>query len=93
MRGGARRAPGVGVVPRFAAGWEPLAAVYSREILPLVRRQFGKRNLALHRLVDAGVAAGRLLEQPVPPAAAALFRNVNAPGDLGGTSESSHVNY
>ncbi len=82
MRGGARRAPGVGVVPRSAAGWEPLAAVYPREILPLVRRQLGMRDLALHRLVDAGVAAGLLAALPVPDASRAAFRNVNTPADF-----------
>ncbi len=82
MRGGARRAPGVGVVPRSAAGWEPLAAVYPREILPLVRRQLGMRDLALHRLVDAGGAAGLLTPMPTPDDAAVLFRNVNTPADL-----------
>jgi molybdopterin-guanine dinucleotide biosynthesis protein A len=81
-----RRAPGVGVVPRLRLagrpGWEPLAAVYPREILPVVRRHLARRELALHRLVQAGVVAGLLVECPVPAASRAAFRNVNTPADL-----------
>jgi molybdopterin-guanine dinucleotide biosynthesis protein A len=35
---------GVGAVAHTAAGWEPLAAVYPREILPLVRRSWHGAN-------------------------------------------------
>jgi len=82
----ARRAPGVGVVPRIRlagkAGWEPLAAVYPREILPLVRRHLARGGVAMHRLVEAGVTAGLLAEFPVPHASRAAFRNVNTPADF-----------
>ncbi len=78
----ARRAPGVGVVPRTPEGWEPLAAAYPREILPLVRRHLARRELAMHRLVEAGVAAGLLMELPVPAASRTAFRNVNTLRDL-----------
>jgi len=80
----ARRATGVGVVPRTAAGWEPLAAVYPREILPLVRRHLGGRRFALHQLIDAGVAAGLLVEARISGDRAGVFRNVNTPEDCAG---------
>lgn len=79
-----RRAPGVGVVPRSAAGWEPLAAMYPRELLPLVRLHLEQRKLALHHLVEAGLAADLLVEAPVAPGDSDMFMNVNTPGDLPG---------
>jgi molybdenum cofactor guanylyltransferase len=77
-----QRAAGAGVVPRSAAGWEPLAAVYPRAILPLVQRHLGDKRLALHQLIDAGVAAGLLVEARMPGDSAGVFRNVNTPEDL-----------
>lgn len=73
---------GVGVVPRTAAGWEPLAAVYPREILSLVRLHLERREFAMHRLVAAGIAAGLLVQAPVSAADAGVFRNVNTPEDI-----------
>jgi len=78
----ARRAPGVGIVPRTAAGWEPLAAVYPRAILPLVRSHLAQGTLAMHRLIEAGVTAGLLTEAGVPRESRGLFANVNTPRDL-----------
>lgn len=78
----AQRTAGAGVVPRSASGWEPLAAVYPREILPLVRGHLGQRTLALHQLVEAGIAAGLIVEARIPDGTLGVFRNVNTPGDL-----------
>lgn len=78
----AGRKTGRGVVPRSAAGWEPLAAIYPREILPLARSHLAHRTLAMHRLIEAGVTAGMLQEVSVPGDALELFRNVNTPRDL-----------
>lgn len=77
-----QRAEGTGVVPRSAASWEPLAAVYPREILPLVRLHIERRELALHRLIDAGIAAGLLIEARIAGQFLGVFRNVNTPKDL-----------
>ncbi len=76
------RTEGAGVVPRSAAGWEPLAAVYPREILPLVRMHIEQRKLALHRLIDAGIAAGLLIEARIADQNSGVFRNVNTPEDM-----------
>lgn len=77
-----RRRNAVGVVPRGAAGWEPLAAIYPREILPLVTRHLERGDLAMHRLVDAGISAGLLVGSPVGADASDVFRNVNTPDEL-----------
>lgn len=81
-----RRRAGVGVVPHTTGGWEPLAAVYPKELLPLVREHLDRRELALHRLIEAGVAAGRLTEIRVPDDATDIFRNLNSPQDLAGAA-------
>ncbi len=77
----AQRAAGVGVVPRSPIGWEPLAAVYPREILPLVRARLKRGERAMHRLIEAGIAAGLLVEAPVAAEESEVFRNVNTPED------------
>jgi molybdopterin-guanine dinucleotide biosynthesis protein A len=77
-----QRAPGIGAVPRSASGWEPLAAVYPREILPLVRKHLGRGERAMHRLIETGIAAGLLLASPLAPEDSGVFMNVNTPGDI-----------
>ena len=71
------------------SGWEPLAAVYPREILPLVRLHIEQRELALHRLIDAGIAAGLLIESRMAAQDPGVFRNVNTPEDLAERTDST----
>jgi molybdopterin-guanine dinucleotide biosynthesis protein A len=75
--------PGVGVVAQTRAGWEPLAAVYPREILPLVNARLARRELALQSLLKEAIDNGLLVV--VEPAASelGLFRNLNTPNDTG----------
>jgi molybdopterin-guanine dinucleotide biosynthesis protein A len=77
----AQRTACVGVVPRSPTGWEPLAAVYPHEILSLVRAHLKRGERAMHRLVEAGITAGLLVEAPVAAEDSAVFRNVNTPED------------
>jgi molybdenum cofactor guanylyltransferase len=79
-----RRTEDQGVVTRSAAGWEPLAAVYPRAILPLVHSHIERREFAVHRLIDAGIAAGLLVEARIADQFPGVFRNVNTPEDLAG---------
>lgn len=74
--------PGRGVVPRAASGWEPLCAIYPREILPRVRAHLAAGNGSMRRLVDAAVAAGEITPQEIGPTQAGLFANWNRPEDL-----------
>jgi molybdopterin-guanine dinucleotide biosynthesis protein A len=75
--------PGIGAVAHTRAGWEPLAAVYPREILPLVNARLARRELALQFLIKEAVGDGLLAA--VEPAASDLgvFKNVNTPNDTG----------
>ena len=78
------RAPGVGVVPRTARGWEAVAAVYPRELAPLVQAALAAGRRAMHTLVDAGVAAGLLRAWPVARAEECQLVNWNRPEEVGG---------
>ena len=78
----ARRRSGVGVVVRTASSWEPLAALYPREILPLLRERLARQELALQQLIESAVAAGLLVPMDVSPAEMGLFANLNTPADV-----------
>jgi molybdopterin-guanine dinucleotide biosynthesis protein A len=81
---GQRRTSGVGVVPRLPSGWEPLAAVYPKEILPRVQAHLAKGDRSFRRLVDEAHAAGQLVPFDVGPAQRSLFANWNRPEEVGG---------
>lgn len=72
---------GAGAVARTPAGWEPLVAVYPREILPLVRARLERRELAMHRMVEAAAAAGLVAAVEVTADELPGLANVNTPGD------------
>jgi molybdopterin-guanine dinucleotide biosynthesis protein A len=76
-------APARGVVPRAASGWEPLAAVYPREILPRVRTHLAAGKRSVCRLVDEAWVAGEVAPWKVQPLQECLFANWNRPEDLG----------
>src|SRR5690606_7904753 len=72
-----------GAVPRSDRGWEPLAAVYPREaMLALVEKALASGKLRLQDLLDEAAARGLVRPVPVGPEKAALFANLNTPGDL-----------
>ena len=75
--------PGCGLVPHAATGWEPLAAIYPREILPRVQAHLARGERSICRLVEAAVAAGELASYEVSPAQSRLFSNWNRPEDVG----------
>lgn len=76
----ARCAPGVGGVGRRGVFFEPLAAIYPREILPLARAALGRGEFSLQRLIAAAIDAGRMRVVEIAAAEAALFANWNEPG-------------
>jgi molybdopterin-guanine dinucleotide biosynthesis protein A len=79
-----------GCVPRWSRGLEPAHAVYSKCLLPRVRRLLDANDASLHALASLpGVKALDLTEAStvrtvfggVAPDLAALFRNINTPAD------------
>ena len=72
---------GKGAVPRMDGPWEPLAAVYPRSILPLVRRRLASGERSLQKLCDEALAAGLIEAAPVDDSGRPLFANVNTPED------------
>ena len=51
---------GVGVVPRVNGRWEPLAAVYTRSVLPLLKERIRLEKFGLQEFVDEAVSFGFL---------------------------------
>ena len=72
-------APGRGVVGRNGKWFEPLAAVYPCELLPLARAALERRELSLQKLLAAAVAQGLLRGRAISAAEAPLFTNWNEP--------------
>jgi molybdopterin-guanine dinucleotide biosynthesis protein A len=52
---------GAGVVPRVNGRWEPLAAVYTQSVLPLLRERIRLQKFSLQEFVDEAVSAGILV--------------------------------
>lgn len=75
--------PGCGVVVRHANGhFEPLAAIYPRDILPEVSRRLQAGWPALHLMLVHLLAEGRLVSVPLPPDQAWRVANWNTPADI-----------
>ncbi|MBS0662035.1 MAG: molybdenum cofactor guanylyltransferase [Verrucomicrobia bacterium] len=77
-------APGSGVVGRRDGFFEPLAAIYPRELAPLAREMLEARVLSLQKLLAAGVAAGRLRVHEITAEEQGLFANWNEPAGPAG---------
>lgn len=74
--------PAAGAIARTAGHWEPLAAVYPRNLLLRTRRYWTDGGRALHPLIAAAVAAGELQAVETTASEVPLFANLNAPADL-----------
>lgn len=72
---------GLGIVPHRNDDWEPLAAVYPREIVALWRPLVAHGERRLQRLIAAGVEAGLLRGWRVPVRWRPSFANWNHPAD------------
>lgn len=73
--------PGCGAVVQLEEWFEPLAAVYPRELLPLADGHLTAGRLSLQDLIRRGIAEG-LMRSVSTPVEALWFTNWNAPGDL-----------
>jgi molybdopterin-guanine dinucleotide biosynthesis protein A len=81
----------VGVVPEGPAGYEPLVALYPRDLLPEIQSALASRRLGLQTLVREAVAAGRLRALPIAVTEYSLFTNWNTPEDLQAGQPSRHL--
>lgn len=74
--------PPAGIVPLGPHGYEPLAALYPRTLLPLIDRALASRDLSLQTLIRSAreadlVKTFPLCETDLPP-----YTNWNSPQDL-----------
>ena len=71
--------PGMGAVYFTAAGYEPLAAIYPREALPLVEKSLRAGKFTLQQLVAGLIRQRRLVAVPLPARQAWRAANWNTP--------------
>ena len=71
--------PGRGAVGRNGKWFEPLAAIYPRELLPLARVALERRELSLQKMLAAAVTQNLMAERPISVAEMPLFANWNEP--------------
>ncbi|MEQ1860001.1 MAG: molybdenum cofactor guanylyltransferase [Chthoniobacteraceae bacterium] len=72
----------VGLVPAHREWLQPLAAVYSRDCLPLVGECLADENLSLRRFFRLASQQGFAGTRQISAAELELFRNLNSPADL-----------
>lgn len=73
--------PGVGVVGRRGGTFEPLAAVYPREMMWLAWEALVRGDYSLQRLVGTATAQGLMRVSDIAPQDAAMFTNWNTEAD------------
>ena len=69
------------VVPEMDGRFEPLAAVYTPALLPLIRQHLRGPDRSMQHLLRAAVKAGLAIAHPIRAKERALFRNLNFPED------------
>lgn len=74
-------ASGRGIVPKLDDRWEPLAALYPRTILPLIRNQIAAGDRSLRNLCDRAEAEGLIEALPVDESERSLLANINTRED------------
>jgi len=71
-----------GAVPRNAASFEPLAAVYPASCALLANAALRSGDLSLQSFVRKGMSEKWLVERKISAAEVPLFTNLNTPADL-----------
>lgn len=74
--------PRRGCVPRNGKNWEPLAAVYPKTILPLIRQHQLQGQHAMQQLIDRAVLNDMVIPLQLPEGGKSAFANLNTPHDL-----------
>lgn len=75
--------PGRGAVGKRAGFYEPLAAIYPRELLPLAQTALSAGELSLQKLLASAEAAGLITAREISADEAGWFKNWNEPADRG----------
>ncbi len=76
-------APGCGAVGRWPDGvFEPLAAIYPKELVAEVRAARALRDYSLQKILSRAVSDGKLAVVELQESDRALFVNWNSPDDL-----------
>lgn len=75
-------APNRGILARRVSRFEPLASIWPRAALPLVRTHIQQGNHRLQGLAEACIAAGLATAWDVPEPHHAALNNWNEPSDL-----------
>ncbi len=73
--------PGLGVVPIRNGRFDPLVAIYPRQLLDEATRRLDRTDLALQPFVAEGISQGCLIAWPVPTRFEDCFTNWNSPAD------------
>lgn len=75
-------AQGQGIFPRQNGHFEPLAAVYGKDLLDLAVSQLETGDASLQRFLERCVASGRARPRELLGNEPALFTNLNSPTDI-----------
>ena len=74
--------PGCGVLPKIDSRFEPLAAIYPREVDVDFRKALSSADFSLQTLTSRLVEAGKLRTISVADGETKLFVNLNEPADV-----------
>lgn len=66
---------------RTAEGTEPLAGIYTPALIPMLEKAAEEARFSLRRVIDEAAGLGLAIVPPLSPPDAALFANVNTPGE------------
>jgi len=72
----------VGIIPRAAEHFEPVAAVYPRRSLAIAESCLATRSYSLQHFAERCVSEDLVTVRKVEPENESLFRNMNTPADL-----------
>ena len=72
-------APGLGAVGKRGEFFEPLAAIYPKNLMMTAGEMLGRGEFSLQRLIASAVAEGKMRVREITPAETPQFENWNEP--------------
>jgi molybdopterin-guanine dinucleotide biosynthesis protein A len=70
-----------GCVPVVSGGFEPLAAIYPKALLPLAERRLGDQKFSMRDFAQASIDAGIMIPLVIDQSERVSFTNWNRPSD------------